>query len=83
MMRADLLKKVKSYDNKDIMNKLSDYGVEKGEYDVKMDVYHSEDRRGVPYLTLVVKKNMPKAMQMDLQMDLLKIDPGLCVVFTR
>lgn len=82
-MREEELKKMKNFDNKDVMKKLEQYGIKEGDYDVKINVYHSEEKRGVPYLTLVVNKPLPENDQANLETDIFKIDSGLCVVFAK
>lgn len=77
----EVMKKVREYDNPAVLARLGQYGIDKGDFEVEMNVYHSEDRRGVPYLTMLVIKRLPKEKQTELAMDLSRIDSSLCVIF--
>jgi hypothetical protein len=77
----EVVKKIRKYDDPAVLSRLRQYGIGKDEYEVEMNVYHSEERRGVPYLTLLIKKPMSIEKQADLAMELNEIDSTLCVIF--
>jgi hypothetical protein len=77
----EVVKKIQKYDNPAVISQLKQYGIGQGDYEVEMNVYHSEDKRGVPYLTLLINKVLPIDKQADLAMELNKIDSTLCVIF--
>lgn len=77
----EVVKKVRDYDNPAVIAQLKKYGISKEDYEVEMNVYHSEERRGVPYLTLLINKHLPMEKQTELAMDLNRIDSTLCVIF--
>ncbi len=62
-------------------DKLKQYGIEEEDYRTKMQKYHSEDKSGVPYRALIIRKSMPEQKQFELEMALRNIDPTLCVIF--
>lgn len=69
--------------NREVIDKLRQYGIGDADYTVKLGKYHSEERQGVPYRTLVVKKALPGEKQTDLEMDIRGIDASLCVIFKK
>jgi len=77
----EVVKKIRKYEDPAVISRLREYGIGEGDYEVEMNVYHSEERRGVPYLTLLINKAMPIEKQADLAMELNKIDSTLCVIF--
>lgn len=74
MLKRELL-------NQDVKNKLKQYGIEEHDYRLKMQKYHSEDKAGVPYRALIIKKSLPDEKQFELEMALKDIDSSLCVIF--
>lgn len=77
----EVMKKVREYDNPAVLARLGQYGIGKSDFEVEMNVYHSDDRRGVPYLTMLVSKGLPKEKQTELALELSQIDSSLCVIF--
>jgi hypothetical protein len=77
----EVVKKVREYDNPAVLSRLRQYGIGEGDYEVETNIYHSEDKRGVPYLTLLISKALPIEKQADLAMELNQIDSALCVIF--
>ncbi|MGA9139151.1 MAG: hypothetical protein WBZ29_02945 [Methanocella sp.] len=77
----EVVKKIRKYDDPAVVSQLRQYGIKEGDYEVEMNVYHSEERRGVPYLTLLINKALPIEKQADLAMELNRIDSTLCVIF--
>lgn len=67
--------------NPHVKGKLEEYGIHEGDYRVKMHIYHTEEKVGVPYRMLIINKDMPTKSQTDLQLDLKTLDSDLCVVF--
>ena len=79
----DVVKKIRKYDDPAVISRLRQYGIGEGDYEVEMNVYHSEERRGVPYLTMLINKELPEATQAELALDLSRIDSTLCVIFKK
>jgi len=79
----EAVRRVRQYDNRAVIAQLERYGIAKGDYEVEMNIYHSEDKRGVPYLTLLVRKDLPKERQAELELAIRRIDETLCVIFKR
>lgn len=79
----EVVKKVRKYDDARVIARLKRYGITPDDYEVEMNVYHSEERRGVPYLTLLVHKALPKDVQAELAMELSRLDSTLCVIFKK
>jgi hypothetical protein len=79
----EVVRKVRKYDDRAVISRLRHYGVGEGDYEVEMNVYHSEERRGVPYLTMLINKELPEATQAELALDLSRIDSTLCVIFKK
>jgi hypothetical protein len=79
----EAVRKVRKYDDKAVVERLKSYGIGENDFRVEVNVYHSEERRGVPYLTLLIDKALPKEAQTELAMDLNRIDSTLCVVFRK
>ena len=50
---------MRKYDDQAVISRLQQYGIGEDDYEVEMNVYHSEERRGVPYLTLLINKVLP------------------------
>lgn len=67
--------------SQEIKNKLKQYGIEERDYRLKMQKYRSEDKAGVPYRALIIKKSLTDAKQFELEMELKDIDSSLCVIF--
>lgn len=76
MLKRELL-------DKDVLKKLKQYGIEEKEYRVKLQKYHSQDKEGVPYRALIIKKDLPHAKQFELEMDIKNMDSSLCVIFKK
>lgn len=74
MLKREILKP-------EVKNKLRQYGIEECDYRLKLQTYNSEERKGVPYLALVIKKDLPDLAQFDLELELKNIDNTLCVLF--
>jgi hypothetical protein len=79
----EVVRKVQKYDDMAVISRLMRDGIGAADYRVEMNVYHSEERRGVPYLTLLVDKALSEEKQAELAMDLKRIDSTLCVIFKR
>ncbi|HUL62214.1 MAG TPA: hypothetical protein VLT35_04055 [Methanocella sp.] len=79
----EVVKKVRMYDDARVITRLKHYGIAPDDYEVEMNVYHSEERRGVPYLTLLIHKALPKDKQAELAMELSRLDSTLCVIFKK
>ncbi len=82
-MKTDTTRRVGKYDNKDVLKALKKYGIEKGDYEIQLGVHHDEEKRGVPYLSMVIFKRLPKKAEAELQFEILKLDPALAVLFKR
>jgi hypothetical protein len=67
--------------NPDVTDKLKNYGIREGEYRLQMGRYHTEDRKGVPYRMLIIKKRLPPEQQTRLEWELQSIDESLSVIF--
>lgn len=79
----EVVKKVRKYDDARVISRLKHYGIAPGDYEVEMNVYHSEERRGVPYLTLLIHKALPVDKQAELALELSRLDSTLCVIFKK
>lgn len=79
----EVVRKVQKYDDRAVISRLKRDGIGAGDYKVELNVYHSEERRGVPYLTMLISKELPEAKQAELALDLSRIDSGLCVIFKK
>ncbi len=79
----EVVNKVRNYDDPRVIARLKHYGIKPGDFEVEMNVYHSEERRGVPYLTMLVHKALPKDKQAELAMELSRLDSSLCVIFKK
>jgi hypothetical protein len=77
----EVVKKVREYDNPAVIARLKHYGIGEADYRVEMNIYHSEERRGVPYLTMLIRKELPVAAQAELAQEISRIDSTLCVIF--
>jgi hypothetical protein len=79
----EMVRKVQKYDDRAVISRLKRDGISAGDYRVELNVYHSEERRGVPYLTMLIHKELPEEKQAELALDLSRIDSGLCVIFKK
>ena len=83
MLDPDVIKNPDKMLSENIINKLSKYTIEDGEYKLKLGKYHSEGREGVPYRMLIIKKALTTDEQVDLELELRAIDSSLCVIFKK
>jgi hypothetical protein len=79
----EIARKVRKYDNKAVIERLKGYGIGEKDFVVEKNVYHSEDRRGVPYLALLVNKALSKEDEAELALAISRIDSTLCVIFKK
>lgn len=83
MLDPDVIKDPAKMLNEGVIKKLNQYGIEDGEFKLKMGKYHSEERRGVPFCMLIVKKGLAADEQVNLEIEIREIDPSLCVIFKK
>ena len=79
----EVVRKVREYDDMAVITQLEQYGIAPSDYEVELNVYHSEERRGVPYLALLIRKALPPKQQAELAQAINEIDSTLCVIFKQ
>jgi hypothetical protein len=83
MLDPSVIKNPDKMLSENIIEKLSKYTIEDGEYKLKVGKYHTEGREGVPYRMLIIKKALTADEQVDLELELRAIDSSLCVIFKK